>query len=63
MPPASTHPGDSSGEVVAFLLAVVTGYPSVAGRVLGTVRRPATPMARLADVVTTAAGPSAGRRR
>ena len=42
--------------MVAFLLAVVTGYPSVAGRVLGAVAA-CNPMARLADVVTTAAGP------
>ena len=51
-------PRDGFGdhEVVAFLLAVVTGYPSVAGRVLGAVAT-CDPMARLADVVTTAAGP------
>ena len=50
-------PRDGFGdhEVVAFFLAVVTGYPSVAGRVLGA-DAACDPMARLVDVVTTAAG-------
>ena len=48
-------PRDGFGdhEVVAFLLAVVTGYPTVAGRVLGAIAT-CSPVTRLADAVTIA---------